>query len=110
MGFDGGAKLLKAVHDVFVAAVDAVHIPKRGAALGAEHRDEDDSRGAKRRRADNFCGFQISWPFDRNAMRVVERCNRPETVELGARLRELTEDSWIEFYEMLTPEKAIELG
>ena len=34
----------------------------------------------------------------------------PETVELGARLRELTEDSWIEFYEMLTPEKAIELG
>lgn len=29
--------------------------------------------------------------------------------ELGARLRELTEDSWIEFYEMLTPEKAMDL-
>jgi hypothetical protein len=29
--------------------------------------------------------------------------------ELGARLRELTEESWIEFYEMLTPEKAVEL-
>ena len=34
----------------------------------------------------------------------------PEAVELGARLRELTEDSWIEFYEMLTPDIAIELG
>jgi hypothetical protein len=29
--------------------------------------------------------------------------------DLGARLRELTEESWIEFYEMLTPEKAMEL-
>ncbi|MGZ8756232.1 MAG: hypothetical protein ACXW15_13720 [Acidimicrobiia bacterium] len=34
----------------------------------------------------------------------------PEAAELGARLRELTEDSRIEFYEMLTPEKAVELG
>ncbi len=33
----------------------------------------------------------------------------PEATELGARLRELTEDSWIEFYEMLTPEKAMAL-
>ena len=30
--------------------------------------------------------------------------------ELGARLRELTEESWIEFYELLTLEKAIDLG
>ena len=29
--------------------------------------------------------------------------------ELGAGLRELTEESWIEFYELLTPEKAAEL-
>jgi hypothetical protein len=33
----------------------------------------------------------------------------PEAGELGARLRALTEDSWIEFYELLTPEKAIDL-
>ena len=32
-----------------------------------------------------------------------------EAGELGARLRELTEESWIEFYEMLTPDKAMEL-
>ena len=34
----------------------------------------------------------------------------PEAAELGARLRALTEESWIEFYEMLTPEKAMELS
>lgn len=33
----------------------------------------------------------------------------PEASDLGARLRELTDDSWIEFYEMLTPEKAMDL-
>ncbi len=33
----------------------------------------------------------------------------PEAVELGARLRALTVDSWIEFYEMLTPQKAMDL-
>lgn len=33
----------------------------------------------------------------------------PEAAELGARLRDLTEDQWIEFYELLTPEKAMEL-
>ena len=32
-----------------------------------------------------------------------------EAGELGARLRELIEESWIEFYEMLTPDKAMEL-
>ncbi len=31
----------------------------------------------------------------------------PDTGGLGAKLRELTEDSWIEFYELLTPDMAI---
>ncbi|REK19344.1 MAG: hypothetical protein DWQ40_07575 [Actinobacteria bacterium] len=34
----------------------------------------------------------------------------PGASELGARLRELTEDQWIEFYELLTPEKAVDLS
>jgi hypothetical protein len=29
--------------------------------------------------------------------------------ELSARLRELTEDSWIEFFELMTPEKMVDL-
>jgi hypothetical protein len=33
----------------------------------------------------------------------------PGTSELGARLRELTTDTWIEIYELLTPDKAVEL-
>jgi hypothetical protein len=32
---------------------------------------------------------------------------RPDTGDLGARIRELTHESWIEFYEMLTPDKAV---
>jgi hypothetical protein len=31
----------------------------------------------------------------------------PDTGDLGARVRELTEDNWIEFYEMLTPANAL---
>ena len=31
----------------------------------------------------------------------------PDTGGLGKRMRELTEDSWIEFYELLTPDKAL---
>jgi hypothetical protein len=31
----------------------------------------------------------------------------PDTGSLGQKLRDLTEDSWIEFYELLTPDKAI---
>lgn len=31
----------------------------------------------------------------------------PDTGGLGAKLRELTEDNWIEFYELLTPDKAL---
>jgi len=34
----------------------------------------------------------------------------PEARELGARLRELTDDTWIEFYELMTPAKAVELA
>lgn len=30
----------------------------------------------------------------------------PEARELGAKLREITEGSWIEFYELMTPAKA----
>jgi hypothetical protein len=30
--------------------------------------------------------------------------------ELSARLRELTEDSWIEFFELMTPEKMVDIG
>jgi hypothetical protein len=33
----------------------------------------------------------------------------PDTGDLGSRLREITEDSWIEFYELLTPDKAVAL-
>jgi hypothetical protein len=33
----------------------------------------------------------------------------PEAQELGARLRDLTEETWIEFYELMTPAKAMEL-
>jgi len=33
----------------------------------------------------------------------------PEAQQLGARLRELTEDTWIEFNELMTPAKAMEL-
>ena len=31
----------------------------------------------------------------------------PDTGDLGDRVRDLTEDSWIEFYELLTPDKAL---
>ena len=31
----------------------------------------------------------------------------PDTGKLSQRLRELTEDNWIEFHELLTPEKAL---
>jgi len=34
----------------------------------------------------------------------------PEARELGARLRDLTEDTWIEFYELMTPAKAIDIA
>ncbi|MBT8164111.1 MAG: hypothetical protein KJO97_01060, partial [Acidimicrobiia bacterium] len=30
--------------------------------------------------------------------------------ELYAKVRELTVDSWIEFYELMTPEKALDVG
>ena len=33
---------------------------------------------------------------------------RPDTGDLGARIRDLTLESWIEFYEVLTPDKAVE--
>ncbi len=46
----------------------------------------------------------IQSPYGRNEEAV------PDVAELGARLRELTNDSWIEFYELLTPEKAMDLG
>ena len=32
----------------------------------------------------------------------------PGTSELGAKLREITERNWIEFYEMMTPAKALD--
>jgi len=31
----------------------------------------------------------------------------PDTGEFGKKLRELTEESWIEFYELLTPSKLV---
>ena len=34
----------------------------------------------------------------------------PELQELEARLRDLTDDSWIEFYELMTPAKAVNLA
>ncbi len=33
----------------------------------------------------------------------------PDTGNLGQRLRDITEGSWIEFYELLTPDKAMPL-
>ena len=33
----------------------------------------------------------------------------PDTGGLSQRLREITEETWIEFYELLTPDKAIEV-
>jgi len=33
----------------------------------------------------------------------------PDMGEVGKRIRELTEQSWIEFYELLTPDKAMPL-
>lgn len=33
----------------------------------------------------------------------------PDTGDLGQRLRDVTEESWIEFYELLTPDKALPL-
>ena len=33
----------------------------------------------------------------------------PDTGTLGQKLRDLTEDSWIEFYELLTPDKAVSI-
>lgn len=52
----------------------------------------------------NLDNSRIRSPYGRNEPAI------PEAADLGARLRELTEDSWIEFFEMLTPEKAMELG
>lgn len=46
----------------------------------------------------------IQSPYGRNEPAI------PEAADLAARLRDLTDDSWIEFYEVLTPEKAIDLG
>jgi hypothetical protein len=34
----------------------------------------------------------------------------PSTGPLGQQLRDITEGSWIEFYELLTPDKAIDLA
>jgi len=34
----------------------------------------------------------------------------PDTGDFGQQLRDLTEESWIEFYELLTPDKALPLG
>ena len=34
----------------------------------------------------------------------------PEADELSARLRELTDETWIEFYELMTPAKAMNLA
>lgn len=45
----------------------------------------------------------IRSPYGRNEPSI------PEAAELGVRLRDLTVDSWIEFYEMLTPGKAMDL-
>ena len=33
----------------------------------------------------------------------------PDTGELGQKIRDLTEESWIEFYELLTPDKEMSL-
>ncbi len=33
----------------------------------------------------------------------------PDTGDLGRQLREITDDNWIEFYELLTPDKAVPL-
>lgn len=33
----------------------------------------------------------------------------PDTGDLGSRLRDITEETWIEFYELLTPDKAVPL-
>jgi len=34
----------------------------------------------------------------------------PKARDLYAKLREITEDTWIEFYELMTPEKMSDLG
>ena len=34
----------------------------------------------------------------------------PEAQELGVRLRELTDETWIEFYELMTPDKEMDLS
>ena len=34
----------------------------------------------------------------------------PEAQELGARLRDLTDETWIEFYELMTPDKLMDLS
>ena len=34
----------------------------------------------------------------------------PEAQELGARLRDLTDETWIEFYELMTPDKEMDLS
>ena len=34
----------------------------------------------------------------------------PEAQELGVRLREITDETWIEFYELMTPDKEMDLS
>jgi len=46
----------------------------------------------------------IASPYREDQVASSERAR-----ELYARVRNLTEDTWIEFYEMLTPEKALDV-
>ena len=46
----------------------------------------------------------IESPYREDQVQSSERSR-----DLYARLRDLSEDSWIEFYEMLTPEKAMDI-
>ena len=74
---------LEAMHDVLIPTVDAVDIAERGAALRAEHRDEDDGRRAKCGRADDLGRFEPCRALYRDAVRVEEAGRRAEAIELG---------------------------
>src|SRR3989338_1786124 len=71
------------MHDIFVAAIDAVDIAEHRAACGREHCDENDRRRSKRRRTDDLSGFQLRRALYRDAVWIMQYRRRAEAVELG---------------------------
>jgi hypothetical protein len=92
---------------------------RRAATLVAAIGDAYEEAGRRKQVTVYFNGGTMPGEKDRVYMEwvedTIETAYRPEAktpergLELGAQLRELQESSWIEFYELMTPDKAVDL-